>query len=104
MRIKPLSQAKPLTILQVNVERAAIPHKIALLLALDFYINIILIQELYIFTDLQRRITKAHSLYESFTPIDNWKSRPRAISYVRKGAGLHTMQLRLCNSRDLVFL
>jgi hypothetical protein len=84
MRIKPSSQAKPLTILQANVGRAAIPHEIALSLASDSCIDIILIQELYIFTDLQRRITKSHPLYESFTPIDNWETRPRAISYVRK--------------------
>jgi hypothetical protein len=105
MRTRPGQHpAKPLTILQVNVGRGATSHEIALSLAFDSYIDIILIQEPYIFTDLQRRITKSHPSYESFTPVDNWVHRPRAISYVRKGAGLYTTQLRPCYSRDLVFL
>ena len=89
MRIKPYS-AKPLTILQANVGRAATSHEIALSLAANSLIDIILIQEPYIFTDLSQRITKSHPLYESFIPIDDWEIRPRAISYVCKGAGLQT--------------
>ena len=43
-------------------------------------------------------------MYESFTPLDDWNTRPRVMSYVRKGAGLNTTQLRPCFSRDLIFL
>jgi ribonuclease HI len=96
--------AKPLTILQANVGRGATSHEIALSLAHDSLIDIILIQEPYIFTDRKRRITKSHPVYESFTPLDDWETRPRVISYVRKGAGLHATQLRPCSSRDLIFL
>jgi Endonuclease-reverse transcriptase len=96
--------AKPLTVLQINVGRGATPHEIALSLANDSLIDIILIQEPYIFTDLKRKITKFHPMYESFTPLDDWETRPRVMSYVRKGAGLNTAQLRPCTSRDLIFL
>ena len=89
MRTKP-SFTKPLTILQANVGKAATSHEIALSLAADSLTDVILIQEPYVFTDLSRRITKSHPLYESFTPVDDWAARPRAISYIRKGAGLQT--------------
>lgn len=96
--------AKPLTVLQANVGRGATAHEIALALAHHSKIDIILIQEPYIFSDRTRNITKFHPLYESFSPADDWESRPRTMSYVRKGAGLKISQLRPCPSRDLVFL
>ena len=69
-------QAKPLTVLQINVGRGATPHEIALSLANDSLIDIILIQEPYIFTDRKWKITKFHPMYESFTPLDNWETHP----------------------------
>ena len=68
--------AKPLTILQANVGRGATPHEIALTLANTSFVDIILIQEPYIFTDCARKISKAHPMYESFTPLDNWTTHP----------------------------
>jgi hypothetical protein len=92
MRTKPGQHlAKPLTILQVNIGREATSHEIALSLAFDSCIDIILIQEPYVFADLQRRISKFHPSYELFTLVDSWEHRPRAISYVRKGAGLYAI-------------
>ncbi|KAI1003407.1 hypothetical protein K3495_g4797 [Podosphaera aphanis] len=52
----------------------------------------ILIQEPYIFRDPLRRITKRISSYECFSPVDNWTLRPRVLTYLRKGAGLHASQ------------
>jgi len=63
--------AKPLTILQANVRRGATSYEIALSLTHDSLIDIILIQEPYIFIDRKRRITKSHPVYESFIPFDN---------------------------------
>jgi hypothetical protein len=63
--------AKPLIVLQINVGRGATLHKIALLLANDSFIDIILIQEPYIFTDYKRKITKFHPRDESFTLLDD---------------------------------
>ena len=105
MRNRPrYSPAKPLTILQVNVGRGATSHEIALSLAFDSLIDVILIQEPYIFSDRKRRITKFHPVYESFSPLNDWETRPRVMSYVRKGAGLEAIQLSPCVSRDLLFL
>jgi endonuclease/exonuclease/phosphatase (EEP) superfamily protein YafD len=95
---------KPLSILQANVGKGAIPHEIALSLANDSFIDIILIQEPYVFADRKRKITKNHPAYEAFTPSDDWTERPRVIAYVCKKAGLYTTQLRPCISRDLIFL
>src|SRR5271165_460571 len=96
--------AKPLTILQANVGRGATAHEIALSLANSSFIDIILIQEPYIFSDRSRKISKAHPMYESFTPLDDWTTRPRVMSYVRRGSGLHANQLRPVTTRDLIFL
>src|SRR5271165_602421 len=86
--------AKPLTILQANVGRGATSHEIALSLASSSFVDIVLIQEPYIFSDCTRKISKAYPMYKSFTPLDNWTTRPRVMLYVRKGARLHADQLR----------
>src|SRR5271165_4063879 len=96
--------AKPLTILQANVGRGATSYEIALSLASSSFVDIVLIQELYIFSDCTRKISKAHPMYKSFTPLDDWTTRPRVMSYVRKGAGLHADQLRPITTQDLIFL
>jgi hypothetical protein len=62
---------KPLIVLQINVGRGATLHEIALSLANDSLIDIILIQEPYIFTDYKWKITKFHPMYESFTPLND---------------------------------
>src|SRR5271165_4938582 len=85
--------AKPLTIMQANVGRGATSHEIALSLANSSSVDIILIQEPYIFSDCTRKISKAHLMYKSFTPLDNWTTRLRIMSYVRKSAGLQVAQL-----------
>jgi ribonuclease HI len=99
-----LRPAKPLTVLQINVGRGATTHELALSLANASFIDIILIQEPYVFSDRSRKITKFHSMYESFTPLDTWETRPRVMTYVRKGAGIRASQLRPHISRDLLFL
>lgn len=100
----PKSSRKPLTILQVNVARGATSHELPLSLANDSYIDIILTQEPYIFPDITRQITKSHPAYEAFTPLDDWETRPRLMSYIRKGVGILANQLSLVTSRDLIFL
>jgi hypothetical protein len=65
------SLAKLLTILQANVRKGATLYKIMLLLASSSFVDIILIQELYIFTDCSRKISKAYLIYKSFTPLDD---------------------------------
>jgi hypothetical protein len=63
--------AKPLIVLQINVGRGVTPHEIALSLANNSLIDIILIQEPYIFTDYRWKITKFHPMYKSFTLLND---------------------------------
>jgi hypothetical protein len=63
--------AKPLTIMQANVRKGATSHKIVLLLANSSFVDIVLIQEPYIFSDCTRKILKAHLMYKSFTLLDD---------------------------------
>jgi hypothetical protein len=84
-----------LSILQINVHKGATQHEIALSTAYNEQIDVVLIQEPYISRDLSRRITKRHPSFNCFTPIDDWaNSQPRVLTYVRKGAGLRSTQIR----------
>ena len=96
--------ATSLSILQVNVGRSATPHELALSIANNYFIDFILIQEPYIFTDLARQITKSHPMYETFTPVNNWTDQPRVISYVQKGNRVQVTQLCSTTTRDIVLL
>jgi hypothetical protein len=92
----PISPTKPLSLLQLNTGRGGDSHEIVLAVAFLENIDVILLQEPYISLDLNRRITKRHPSYECFTPTDNWveNGRPRVLTYVRKGIGLRTTQVR----------
>jgi ribonuclease HI len=91
----PTRPSKPLSILQINASKGDTSHEIALSQAHLEQIDILLVQEPYVYKDLTRRITKRHPLYEIFAPIDDWTvGRPRVLTYIRKRAGLRTSQLR----------
>ena len=101
---------RPLTTFQVNVGRGATAHELALSYAFTEKMDVVLIQEPYLFRDLQRKISKHHPSYECFSPVDNWSdAQPRVLTYIRKGAGLRCEQLNPListpeASRDLLFL
>jgi hypothetical protein len=92
----PAPRAKPLTLLQANVGRGPVPHEIALSLAYSENIDIILLQEPYVSDDLSRRLSKRHLSYECFAPTDDLTAnrRPRVLTYIRKGTGIHATQVR----------
>ena len=99
---------KPLVLLQANVGKGAAAHEIALNTAYDEGIDIVLIQEPYVF-DYNRRISKKHPAFECFSPLDDWSAaRPRVLTYMRKGAGIRAEQSRpaadLAALSDLLFL
>lgn len=52
------TRKEPLTVLQLNLGRGADSHAIALTLAFNNNIDVLLIQEQYIFSNLSRQITK----------------------------------------------
>jgi endonuclease/exonuclease/phosphatase family metal-dependent hydrolase len=85
-----------LSILQINVGRGVSAHEIALFQAYSNNIDIILIQEPYIFENLARKITKKHPSYECFSPTDSWvtSGRPRVLTYIRKKKGIQASQLQ----------
>ena len=94
--------------MQINVGRGEISHEISLAMAHEKRIDIVLVQEPYIYRERERRITKRHPSYECFSPSDDWTSRPRVLTYIRKGAGLKTEQTRPIHNdsialRDLLF-
>lgn len=96
------NKRRPIKIHSLDVGREAQAHEIALNQAYTSSIDIILIQEPYIFRDRTRRITKYHSAYVTFSPVDNWiLTRLRAISYVRKGSGIRSEQIPFKNSGDI---
>src|SRR5271165_1044939 len=43
-------------------------------------------------------------MYKSFTPLDDWTTCPRVMSYVRRGSGLYANQLQPVTTQDLIFL
>ena len=100
---------RPLSLIQINVGRGGGAHELALALAHEERIDIVLIQEPYIYHERERRITKRHPSYECFTPLDDWYTRPRVLTYIRKGAGLQAEQARPLPPessalRDLLFV
>lgn len=56
----------PHKILSINVARSSTAHKIALNSAVELKIDILLIQDLYIFKDITRKISKNHPAFEFF--------------------------------------
>lgn len=81
-------------ILSVNVGRCSATHQITLETAFSTNVDILLIQEPYIYKNLTRRITRHHPCFETFSPSDDWATRPRVMTYGRKGNGLIYSQER----------
>ncbi|KAI1004369.1 hypothetical protein K3495_g3850 [Podosphaera aphanis] len=103
------TKLRPLRLVQINVGKGAVSHDLALAFAKEENFDVILIQEPYIFSDRQRRISKKISAYECFSPIDDWTKRPRVLTYLQKGVGLVAHQLYPLEpahqaARDLLFL
>lgn len=95
-------------ILSLNVGRSSSAQEIALQLSFEKGIDILLVQEPYIYKDLSRKLTRKHQSFECFSPVDDWRVRPRVLSYTRKDNGLIYSQIRpVCQgsgSADVLFL
>ena len=76
------------------MRRSKTIQELVLAQAFESKIDIVLVQEPYIFCTI-RRISTRHPSYECFTPTDDWESScPRVLTYVRKGIGLACTQQR----------
>lgn len=95
-----------LRIFQANVGKGWEAHEAALNLAYEHDYHIVLIQEPWVFRDRARRLSKHHSAFRQFTPVENWEKRPRTLSYVRKHPSLRAELLPYASQphRDLTTL
>ena len=83
---------KTLQIMQVNVGRGGAANDLALAIAFEEDIDILLIQEPWIGADLERKLAKRHKSYEAYAPGEAWKERPRVITYVRRQTPLWSVE------------
>lgn len=52
-------------------------------------------------------LTKTHPAYDTYSPVDSWdgtSTRPRVMTYIRRGAGLLADQKRPTSTRDILWL
>lgn len=78
----PQKKGKTLRIMQMNVGRGGPANDLALALAYEKEVDILLIQEPWIRADLERKLSKRHKSYQDYAPGEEWKERPRVITYV----------------------
>ena len=82
--LAPQEKGKTLRIMQVNVGRGGPANDLALALAYEKDDDILRIQEPWIGPDLERRLSKRHRSYQAYASGEEWKERPRVITYVRR--------------------
>ena len=96
-----MQTATGLCIFQINVAKCGPAHDAALVLASQSGVDLILIQEPWVFTNISQKKTKTQPSYLAFAPLADWTSRPRAMTYTRKGCGLSPFQASI-HSRNLL--
>lgn len=72
-----------LQVMQINVGRREPANNLALAIAFEKNIDILLIQEPWIGADLERKLAKRHKGYLAYAPGEDWKERPRVINFIR---------------------
>lgn len=88
--------------MQENVGRGHVSYSLALHLAHENSIDILLLQEPWIFHDLTTEKSLSHPSFQSFSPLLIWDTRPQVFTYVRKTKGLHVFQTLFDPSPDLL--
>lgn len=66
--------------------------------------NIIIVQELRILSHRDRKVKKRHPDYEIFSPTEDWNTRPRVMTYVRKNENLNVYQILSCDTPDICWI
>lgn len=64
----PQEKGKTLQIMQVNIGKGGLVNDLALALASEEEVDILLIQEPWIGADLERRLSKRHRSYQAYAP------------------------------------
>ncbi|CAD6501267.1 BgTH12-01519 [Blumeria graminis f. sp. triticale] len=88
--------------MQVNVGRGAYAHNMALQLAHENNIEALLIQEPWILKDLTAKRSISHPKFALFSPLDEWHTRPRVLTYISSSKGLRSYQSAINTSPDLL--
>lgn len=97
-------QRKFLKIFRANVARGQANHDLALALASNESTDIIILQEPWILPNLEKKITKQHPDFDTFSPLDSWDVRPRAITFTRKGRNLKATQIHPSVTADICWV
>jgi ribonuclease HI len=100
-------EKKTLRVFQANVGKGGPSHDCALALADAEGYEIVLLQEPWTEMRNSRCLTKTHPAYDTFSPVDSWdgtSTRPRVMTYVRRGPGLLADQKRPIPTRDVLWL
>ena len=95
-----------LQIFQANVGRSSPSHDIALALAAAEQFDIIILQEPYTESNIDRLLTKTHRDYRTYLPQAPWTSeenRPRVLTYARRNSPLQVEQYSI-KHRDLLWI
>lgn len=98
------SRPRNLQVAWNNVGRSREAHLTLLSGCNDAGIDIIQVQEPWWFKGTR---TQTHPGYELYAPVDSWddiQTRPRVLTYVRKGGNLQVQQRRPVDSRDLLWI
>ena len=80
---KPRKNTKQLTVMQVNVGRGGPANNLALVLGYKRNMDVIMIQEPWIGRELDRKMCKKHREYQAYAPKNEWKERPRVVTYIQ---------------------
>ncbi|KAJ6439060.1 reverse transcriptase [Purpureocillium lavendulum] len=98
---------RPFRVFQANVGKNGPSHDCALALADAERYEVILLQEPWTQVRDSRCLTKTHPAYDTYSPVSTWEdidTRPRVMTYIRRGARLLADQQRPALSRDILWL
>ncbi|CAD6498812.1 BgTH12-04471 [Blumeria graminis f. sp. triticale] len=76
--------------MQENFGRGAYAHNMALQLAHENNIDALLIQEPLTLKDLTAIRSISHPKFALYSPLDEWHTRPRVLTYISSSQGLRS--------------
>ncbi|POS86558.1 hypothetical protein EPUL_002249, partial [Erysiphe pulchra] len=82
----------------INVGRGRISHNLALQLANEENADVVLIQEPWIYRDLNSKEFATHHNYDTFSPLSTWDTRPGVITYIKKSQVYRPFQSTIYSS------
>lgn len=90
-----------ITVAQCNVGRRIDCHDAFLANASTLNIDVLLLQEPWVHSELPLRRTRRHGAYRPILPAGGWAARPRVVAYVRAGVFREVALLPSPRPRDI---